>query len=79
MLSIEQCRKLIDENAPSLTDDEILALRDTFYGLAELALDKKSQEKNNFVSPAGFGRRKDISPPKTSRGNGRCHVREAEE
>lgn len=44
MLSIEDCRKLI-ENDSELTDEQIVEIRDAMYNLADLALDAYFQEK----------------------------------
>ncbi|MGD0328109.1 MAG: hypothetical protein ABSB00_00120 [Minisyncoccia bacterium] len=55
MLSIQQCRDLIDDSK-KYSDEEIEKIRSTLYGLAELAVDTylekhdKEQKTENIVS-----------------------------
>jgi len=44
MLSIEECRKLIDNDA-ELTDEQIVEIRASLYELADIALDVYFKEK----------------------------------
>ena len=44
MLSIEECRKLID-NDSDLTDEQIVEIRNSLYELADIALDVYFKEK----------------------------------
>lgn len=77
MLTLAECKKIIGEDIESLTDDNILAMRNALYGLAELVLDKKSSENNNFVSPEGFGQKDTgVSPSKSIKSAGTRHERE---
>ncbi|GEM_PF-2511613 len=43
MLTLEQMKKLI--NDPSLTDEQILEIRDQLYALAEIIYEKWQQDK----------------------------------
>jgi hypothetical protein len=43
MLTLEQMKKLL--NDPSLTDSEILEIRDQLYSLAELIFEKWQQDR----------------------------------
>ena len=43
MLTLEQMKKLL--NNPSLTDSEILEIRDQLYSLAEIIFEKWQQDK----------------------------------
>lgn len=43
MLTLEQMKKLI--NDPSLTDEQILEIRDQLYGLAEIIYEKWQQDR----------------------------------
>lgn len=45
MLSIEECRKLID-GSEEYSDKDIEEIRTTLYGLANLAFDTWLEEKN---------------------------------
>jgi microsomal dipeptidase-like Zn-dependent dipeptidase len=45
MLSLEKCRELIPHEK-ELTDEQIEEIRETLYGLAELALESYFREKN---------------------------------
>ena len=50
MISVEKCRELLGDAGLSLTDEEILTLRDQLYVLADIALDiaqKKQKESSN--------------------------------
>lgn len=46
MLSVQQCRDLIDANE-QYSDKEIEEIRGTLYGLVELALDTWLEKKNS--------------------------------
>ncbi len=43
MLTLEQMKKLLDD--PSLTDEQILEIRDQLYALAEIIYEKWQQDK----------------------------------
>ena len=47
-LSIDRCRKLI-KNGSIFSDDEILDIRDTFYKLARVVVDKFERLKSFFT------------------------------
>ena len=49
MLSIERCRELIPDNE-KLTDAEIIKIRDSLYGMAELALECYFEDIKNGTS-----------------------------
>lgn len=51
MLSLEQCRK-IDPELAGISDADVLALRDDFYILGGLAIERWSREKNGSRNPA---------------------------
>lgn len=38
-LSVDRCRSLLPAGSPTLSDDQVLKLRDQLYGLAQLAAD----------------------------------------
>lgn len=48
MLSIDECRKLI-EGGEKYSDKEIAEIRDTLYGLADLALDTWEEKKRKEI------------------------------
>ncbi len=72
MLTIAECKEILGEDVSSISDDEILVVRDALYALAELAIDKQSNT-NHFDFHAGFGQKDGIPPPKTDMRTGRCH------
>ena len=43
MLTLEQMKKLLDD--PSLTDEQVLEIRDQLYALAEIIYEKWQQDK----------------------------------
>lgn len=43
MLTLEQMKKLLDD--PSLTDEQILEIRDQLYALAEIIYEKWQQDR----------------------------------
>ena len=43
MLTLEQMKKLLDD--PSLSDDQVLEIRDGLYALAEIIYEKWQQDK----------------------------------
>ena len=53
MLTITECREILGEVSKPLTDGEILTLRDTFYGLAEIALDSEANTKKKIACKSG--------------------------
>lgn len=48
MLTIEQCRALISES-DKLSDEELAKIRESLYGLAELALDMYLVKRRNCI------------------------------
>lgn len=51
MFSIEKCRK-IDPSLHGLSDEELLEIKDTIYGLANLAFESWQQENVGSKNPA---------------------------
>lgn len=47
MLSVERCRELLLPESENITDERIKEIRDSLYGLVELALDSYFEEKDN--------------------------------
>lgn len=45
MLTIEQCRATLAENDKDLTDEQVEKIRDSLYGLANIALDMYLEDK----------------------------------
>lgn len=50
MLTLKECRVLLDADSRGLTDDEVIKLRDWTDKLADLVIDTiKKSEKENIV------------------------------
>jgi hypothetical protein len=45
MLTVKQCREILEDEAEGLTDEEIVLIRDWLSGLADIAIE--SMEKND--------------------------------
>ena len=69
MLTLEQMKKLLDD--PSLTDSEILEIRDQLYSLAELIFEKWQQDKKAGKLPVKpvSGENLDSSPSSMASGS----------
>ncbi len=52
MLSLEKLRKIVP-NLDHLSDEELLELRDLYYGLTDLALEKMNEETSSKI-PCGL-------------------------
>lgn len=50
MLSLERCRQLLGAKGVDLSDERVLQLRDTLYGLAHFLVDKYIQEHTPNMS-----------------------------
>lgn len=48
MLTIYQCREILKEKASCLTDGEVLALRDSLYGIINLIFDHLEKRQSKF-------------------------------
>jgi hypothetical protein len=46
-MSVEECRKHLGDKGNQMSDEEVVEIRDSLYGLAELALDCYFEEKKN--------------------------------
>ena len=52
MITLADCRRILGETAKSLSDEEVLKVRDQLRELAELALESRSAgSKNEPVTP----------------------------
>ena len=69
MLALEQMKKLL--NDPSLTDSEILEIRDQLYSLAEIIFEKWQQDKKAGKLPVqpDSGKNLDSSPSSMASGS----------
>ena len=47
MISIEECRKHLGDKGNQMSDEEVEKIRDSLYGLAELALECYFENKKN--------------------------------
>jgi hypothetical protein len=48
MLSIKECRELLDDVSKDMTDEKVLEVRDSLYELAEIVLDEYIQNPEKF-------------------------------
>tara|TARA_B100000508_G_scaffold140877_2_gene144000 strand:- start:717 stop:941 length:225 start_codon:yes stop_codon:yes gene_type:complete len=53
MLSIEECRKHLGEKGEQMTDEEVVEVKESLYGLAELADEKGLTRKMSLKPPYG--------------------------
>lgn len=44
MMSLDDCREILGDQATDLTDEEIAEIRDHFYWLADVCIDMASEE-----------------------------------
>lgn len=51
MLSIEECREYLEDK--TLSDEEVLEIRDNLHGLAEIAIENYIKEKKIKVEKIG--------------------------
>ncbi len=49
MLSVEKCRELLNDE--TLTDEEVLKIRESLYGMAELILDFYFEDNKRKKTP----------------------------
>lgn len=45
MLTLKECRKILEVNETELTDAEVLQMRDWLYHIAEIAIDAMEEKR----------------------------------
>ena len=50
MLSLNECKKILNEEENKYTDEQIILIRDWLYHMADIALDSLDQEEDKQIS-----------------------------
>ena len=52
MLTIKECREILDNEATGLTDEEIIQIREWLSNMADILIESSEQEKYNKIKKA---------------------------
>ncbi len=50
MLTLNECKEILNEEENNYTDEQIILIRDWLYHMADIALDSLEQEENKQIN-----------------------------